>query len=116
MIPKKRIIEAAQAKGVFERVTGLVSAAYMLTSEANTLIEESADILNDHGLLLGDLKRLHSDFVRCADRYFNEYSKMGQDGAVMDYFTDLEQFDTDFRKWAGVPAGWKPKEMKGADK
>lgn len=115
MKPKKQIIENADRRGVFHRVTRLLAAAYLLNSEANNIIDEAADTLSGHGLLLGELKRLHTDFIRCADRYFHEYSQLAGENGVITYFEDLEQFDNDFRQWAGIPAGWKPQTTEGGE-
>lgn len=84
-----------------DRVNRLVSAAHLLNCEANGLIEETADILRDNGLLLGELKKLHSDFVKCADRYFREFAVMvADDRRKMDMFEDMDEFDRMFREWA----------------
>lgn len=112
MKPKKQLIEAAIADGSMDRMNMLLSAAHLLSSEANNLIEEASEVMAGHVLLLGDLKKLHSDFVRVADKYFNEFEALvTTDTAKMDFFSDLEVFDKSFRKWAKVPSDWKPKEV-----
>ena len=103
MKAKKEIIERAVANGTMDRVNRLLSAAHLLNCEANGLIEEAADLLRANGLLLGDLKRLHNEFVKCADRYFLEFGTMVTDqGKKMDMFTDMDEFDAMFRKWAKI--------------
>ena len=103
MNAKKVIIDRAVSNGTIDRVNRLLSAAHLLNCEANGLIEETADILRENGLLLGDLKRLHNDFVKCADRYFMGFGTMVTDqGKKMDMFTDMDEFDTMFRKWAKI--------------
>ena len=103
MNAKKVIIDRAVSNGTIDRVNRLLSAAHLLNCEANGLIEETADILRENGLLLGGLKRLHNDFVKCADRYFMVFGTMVADqGKKMDMFTDMDEFDTMFRKWAKI--------------
>lgn len=111
MKPKKNLIEAAVADGSMERMNMLLSAAHLLNCEGNNLVEEASEVMQAKGLLLGDLKKLHSDFVKCADRYFKEFATLiTSDKCKMDMFDDLEGFDNAFRKWAKVPADWKAKE------
>lgn len=112
MKPKKQLIDAAIANGSMDRINMLLSAAHLLNCEANSLVEEASDVVAYNGLLLGDLKKLHNDFVRVADRYFKEFATLvGTEKSKMDMFSDLEGFDSAFRKWAKVPADWKPKEV-----
>lgn len=112
MKPKKNLIEAAVANGSMDRMNMLLSAAHLLNCEANSLVEEASDLMTDNGLLLGDLKKLHNDFVRVADKYFNEFATLvTTDTAKMDMFSDLEGFDKSFREWAKVPTDWKAKEV-----
>ena len=50
---------------------------------------------------MGDLKKLHNDLDKVQDRYFNEFTQMitsKQSGK--DLFSDLDEFDVNFRKWA----------------
>lgn len=78
MIPKKNLIEAAVKSGAMDRMNLLLSAAHLLNCEANMLFEEASDIMAQSGLLLGDLKKLHNNFVKGADRYFKEFSTMAE--------------------------------------
>ena len=112
MKPKKQLIDHAIKDGSMERMNMLLSAAHLLNCEANNLIEEASDVMAAKGLMLGDLKKLHNDFVRCADRYFKEFSSMiTEDKSKMDMFGDLDEFEKSFREWAKVPNEWKPKEI-----
>lgn len=112
MKPKKQLIDTAIANGSMDRMNMLLSAAHLLNCEANSLVEEASDLMTDNGLLLGDLKKLHNDFVRVADKYFNEFATLvTTDTAKMDMFSDLEGFDKSFREWAKVPTDWKQKEV-----
>ena len=94
MKAKKEIIDRAAANGSMDRVNRLLSAAHLLNCEANGLIEETADILRSNGLLLGELKKYHNDFVRSADMYFRCFADMIRESGQGDaYFKDLEEFD-----------------------
>lgn len=113
MKPKKDLIEAAEKDGSMDRVNQLLSASQILLCEANNLIEEASDLMDAKGLLLGSIKKLHSDFLRCADKYFDEFATLIiTHDSKMDMFSDLDGFDKAFRKWAKVPNDWKPKEVK----
>lgn len=87
MKPKKSLVDAAVKDGSMDRLNMLLSAAHLLNCEANSLIEEAADVMRAKGLLLGDLKKLHNDFLKCADRYFKEFSTLVvNDQCKMDMF------------------------------
>lgn len=89
MKPRKQLIDAAVANGSIDRMNMLLSAAHLLNCEANCLVEEASDLMTENGLLLGDLKKLHNDFVRVADKYFKEFATLvTTDTAKMDLFPD----------------------------
>lgn len=112
MKPKQQLIAQAAANGSVDRMNQLLSAAHILHCEANNLIEEASDLMLSQGLMLGILKKRHSDLTKSADIYFKEFASMvSTDKSKMDMFSDLDDFDQSFRKWAKVPAGWKPKEV-----
>lgn len=112
MKPNKQLINTAIANGSMDRMNMLLSAAHILNCEANNLVEEANDLMIANGLLLGELKKLHNDFVRVADKYFKEFATLiTTDASKMDMFSDLEGFDKSFREWAKVPVEWKPKEV-----
>lgn len=95
MKPRKQLIDAAVANGSIDRMNMLLSAAHLLNCEANNLVEEASDLIAKNGLLLGDLKKLHNDFVRVADKYFKEFATLvTTDTAKMDMFSDLDGFDS----------------------
>ena len=101
MTPKKSIIERAKEDGTLARVNKLLSAAHVLRCEAANIIGETADLLESRGLLMGELKKCHSDLDKVQDRYFSEFTKMvdtPQRGK--DLFSDCDEFDKSFRKWA----------------
>lgn len=101
MRPKKQLIEAVIANGTMDRLNMLLSAAHILKCETNNLYEEAADLLKQNGMLLGDLKRSHNDFVRAADRYFKEFSTLiDTEEQKMNMFSDIDTFDNSFRIWA----------------
>lgn len=112
MKPKKDLIDAAKSNGSINQMNLLLSAVQILTCEANSLMEEANDIMMENGLCIGLLKKMHKDFVRCADLYFKEFSTfVDTEECKMNMFSDLEDFDNSFRKWAKIPTGWKPKEV-----
>lgn len=109
MKAKKDLIDAAVKDGSIDRMNMLLSAAHLLNCEANSLVEEASDIMQERGLLLGQLKKMHNDFMRCADRYFSEFANMvTTEKSKMDLFGDLDEFNESFRKWAKIPADWEP--------
>lgn len=111
MKPKKDLIKAAEADGSIDRLNSLLSAAHILNCEANMLVEEAEDLMSAKGLLLGNLKRLHNNFVKSADLYFLEFSSLVEtEKSKMDMFRDMDDFDAKFREWAKLPSDWKPKE------
>lgn len=116
MRPPKQLLEAARRDGTLDRLNQLLSASQILLAEANNLIEEASDVIAAHGLMMGDLKQLHNRFTKAADNYFREFSTMVvKEETKMDMFGDIDTFDDSFRKWAKVPKGWKPKEMKNEE-
>lgn len=112
MRPKKDIIRAAEADGSIDRMNSLLSAAHILNCEANMLVEEASDLMNAKGLLLGNLKRLHNNFVKSADMYFLEFASLVEtEKSKMDMFKDMDDLDDKFRQWAKLPKDWEPKKV-----
>lgn len=94
MKPPKTVVERAKANGSIGRASLLLSAAYLLNSEASNLVEEASDILRANGLMMGELKKLQNAFTKSAARYFADFAAMiGESGKEKEYFTDLEDFD-----------------------
>ena len=111
MKPRKQLIDAAVANGSIDRMNMLLSAAHLLNCKANSLVEEASDLMAENGLLLGDLKKLHNNFVKSADLYFLEFSSLVEtEKSKMDMFRDMDDFDAKFREWAKLPSDWKPKK------
>ena len=101
MKAQKQVLEKAKANGSIYRASHLLSAAYLLNTEASNIVEEAGDILRRNGLLLGEIKQCQNAFTKAADRYFSLFAEMVKEsGKVMDYYSDLEEFDNAFRKWA----------------
>lgn len=111
MKPKKHFIDRAIENGSIDRLNKLLSASHILLCVSNNYVEEAADLMKANGLLLGDLKKLHNNFLTAADRYFSEFATMVTD-AKMDMFADIEAFDTIFRQWNKIEKEWEPKNIK----
>ena len=111
MKPKQQLVERARQSGAIDRMNYLLSASHILLCEANNLMEEAADLMLRHGLLMGELKQLHNRFTTAADRYFSEFGSMViTEQQKMDMFGDMDEFDEYFRKWAKLPREWTPKK------
>lgn len=101
MRPPKQTVDKARSNGSIDRASERLSAAYLLSCEANNLVDEAAEILKENGLLLGEIKQLHNNFMTAASRYFREFADMIKiSGKSMEFFADLEDFDKVFRKWS----------------
>ena len=112
MKPKKNLIGIAQADGSMDRLNQLLSAAHILLCESNNLVEEASDLMQERGLMLGMLKKRHNDLVKYSDACFKEFSSMiTEDNSKMEMFSDMDDFDQYFRKWAKVPSDWKPNDV-----
>ena len=84
MKPKKSLVDAAVKDGSMDRLNMLLSAAHLLNCEANSLIEEAADVMRAKGLLLGDLKKLHNDFLKCCIKTLQVFKHVHL-GLIIDY-------------------------------
>ena len=101
MKPKQHLIDAARADGTMNRANQLLSAVQILNCTANSLLEEANDLLRKKSLCLGEIKKLHGIYVRSADMYFKEFSKFVlTEKEKMDMFSDMEEFEKIFKKWA----------------
>ena len=110
MKPKTTLIRRAEQNGSMARLNQLLSASHILLAEANSLLEEAADLMAAGGLMLGELKQMHHRFTQAADRYFREFGSMVEtEQQKMDMFHDMDGFDDLFRKWSKLPRDWKPK-------
>lgn len=112
MKPKRNLIEIARKNGSIDRLNTLISAAHILNCTANQYIEEAADLMNLHGLMLGRLKQMHGNFIRSADQYFKEFASMVfSEETKMDMFSDMDSFDAVFRQWSKIEKDWEPKPI-----
>lgn len=112
MKPRKELIEQAQANGSMDRLNLLLSASHILLCEANSLIEEASDIMSEQGMMIGGIKKKHSDLIRVANAYFKEFASLvTTEQSKMDMFRDMDDFDEKFRRWAKIPTDWKPKNI-----
>ena len=101
MKPKKELLERAREDGAAQRVNELISASYMLISEALLLQGEADDLLRKHGLVYGEVKQRANALQREFDKYFSCVKSMiTEDTQKEAYFTDLDNFDKIFRKYA----------------
>lgn len=108
MKPKKTLLDAAIADGSMDRLNILLSASQILHCIANNFIEEASDIMLEHGLMLGMLKKRHTDLTLSADRYFKEFAGMiTEQDKKMDMFRDMEELEIQIREWAKVPEVFK---------
>ena len=114
MKPPKKIMEKAMANGSIDRASLLLSAAYLLNTEASILVEEAGDILRRNGLLLGEIKQVQNRFTSISDRYFAMFAEMiGEHGQEKAYFDDLESFDLLFREWAKLDENEESRKNNG---
>lgn len=112
MKPKKILIERAKANGAIDRMNILFSGIQILNAEANKLADECSEILAENGLLMGRLKQLHTNFVKAADNYFQEFAAcVFDEKSKMDMFGDIDSFDNVFRQWSRIEKDWKPKSL-----
>ena len=94
-----------------DKVDRLLSAAHILNMEADIIVDEAAEMLQAAGLQMGMLKKLHSNFITCADRYFREFAEMiTTDETRRNMFGDIEEFDKKFRRWAAIEYNKTEKE------
>ena len=114
MKPKKTLIEIAKENGSIDRMNQLFSAIQILNTQANSLAEECADLMQENGLLLGRLKQLHNNFVKAADNYFREFSScIFDDQRKMDMFNDMDSFADVFYRWSQLERTFTPKTIPG---
>ena len=110
MKPKKTLIEIAKENGSIDRMNQLFSAIQILNSQANSLAEECADLMQRNGLLLGRLKQSHNNFVKAAANYFREFSLcIFADQRKMDMFNDMDSFADVFYRWSQLERTFTPK-------
>lgn len=110
MRPKKETLERAGKAGAIDRMNGLLSAAYLLMSEAYCLYDEANDLMKAYGLNLGGLKKNMNATYRDFDQYFQDFRRLVPESQKGNYFGDLDAFDRKFRGWAGLADGENEKQ------
>lgn len=104
---KKITIERAKENGVIERMNVLLSAAYLLNSEASLVMARCETLLQRNGLLLGRLKMLTNRLNGAFDMYCREFASMIKtDESKQGYISDITEFDDLFFLWNALPKGW----------
>lgn len=112
MKPKQALIDMARKNGSIDRMNQLFSAIQILNTQANSLAEECADLMQMNGLLIGRLKQLHNNFVKAADNYFNEFSScIFDEERKMDMFNDIDSFADIFYRWSQLEQTFTPKNI-----
>lgn len=108
MKPRKEIIEKAQKSGAIDKASYLLALSYIAISEANNLIDEANEYLGKYGLFIGEVKKAHTNLSLAANRYFHECGKIfNKNVNVIDYFSDLEEFDRLARKFGELEEKFK---------
>lgn len=101
MKAKKHLLDKAKRDGAAQRINELISASYMLISEALVLQSEADDTLRKYGLVYAEIKQRANALQREFDKYFSCVKSMiTEDTQKEAYFTDLDNFDKVFRKYA----------------
>lgn len=100
MQAKKELWERARRDGADRRVNELLSAAYLLVSEAYVLYSEAESELRRYGLLLGQTKHLLGAVERTMNRYFDQFKGAVKPQERANYFEDLDALDKAYRRWA----------------
>lgn len=116
MKPKKQLIDRAKRDGTFQRVDRLLSLAYLLHNKAYQLYDETADLLADHGLLIGETKRHAARLLKAYEAYFDDFKQLIADGQpTRDFFADFDDFSRTVHRWADIPQDWQPDEGESAE-
>ena len=111
MRPKKKVIERAERNGSIQRVNQLLSTTHLLVCTANNYFEESAEVLKQNGMLIGEIKKAFNDYVYHATMYFNEFKTMITEKSKMEMFEDIDKFDEYLRQYNNIEKVWKPKTL-----
>ena len=104
---KKSAIERAKELGVVDRMNTLLSAAYLLNSEASLLTARVETLLARNGLLLGRLKQLTNHLNQSFDRYCREFADLIiTEDSRNGYMEDISEFDDFFLAYTSIPKEW----------
>lgn len=99
---KKRIVEQAEQSGAIEKVVQLMSAVYLLNSEAAVLRDDIEELLEENGLKLGRLGYTSKKLEEATEKYFKDFGKLVSKGQNVNWANDLAAFDKMFREFAGL--------------
>ena len=103
MTPKQKLIDKYNSDGSSGRVNKLLSLSHLLAIEQNNLIQEASDILQEHRLLMGELKMLHTKFENAANDYFNNFGTLIKDDSVrLDMCDDYDSISKIIRSWGKI--------------
>ena len=98
---KNKDLEAFNNSEDAKRVNMLMSAAYLLFTEAMNITEELNDILSKRNLSVGIFKHHHRSLNKSFDIYHADFKSMIKRPEEKENFIiDFEQFDKEFRKFA----------------
>ena len=90
-IPKKKIIDAAQADGTMAEVSRLLSASYLMANLMWSFFDDATDLLKSHGLLLGDMSRVTGRLNYSFKEYIATFRDVFRDqSAQMDFAGDFD--------------------------
>lgn len=90
-IPKKKIIDAAQADGTMAEVSRLLSASYLMANLMWSFFDDATDLLKSHGLLLGDMSRATGRLNYSFKEYIAVYRDVFRDqSAQLDLAADFD--------------------------
>lgn len=98
---KKSLIDKARESGAYQRINELVSAAYLLISEAYLLQQEADEELRKYGLVQQEIKQRTNAMQKEFDKYFRCVASIITDPEQKtNYFHDLDDFNRKFRTYA----------------
>lgn len=103
MKPKKEIVDKAYKDGAINKAALMLGLSYITLSVANNFMDEANDYIEPYGLNIGELKMVHNNLMKSADRYFKVCWEMfSKVCPVIDYFSDLASLEKVIKEWSGV--------------
>jgi len=100
---KQEKIKRAEEEGVIDKATRILSAIYLLHSQSAVMYDDLDELLERHGLKLGNIKGLGTKLNKAFDKYFEGFSKLVSREQTQNWADDLTKFDELFREFAGLP-------------
>ncbi len=73
---KQEKIKRAEEEGVIDKATRILSAIYLLHSQSAVMYDDLDELLERHGLKLGNIKGLGTKLNMAFDKYFESLSRM----------------------------------------